>query len=264
MDRQIADLRNRMESETPFSVEVDEALDSILDLQRKKGHILYWSSLGSREEDQNVLEIDVTRCWAEERNRRGWKIDLDSIRINKKEQVSKKSTRPMKLDPPDCLAEMDGGTMIGVEVSMLSHPQAKHYWKLPQSVREIPWIEEPGPHVLDQWKEMPMPPNAYEWTPEEIQKALSDIVMDKSKKIESKRVKDPSVLSGLSKLFLVIPMDEAWLDGTLGKGKYWTVEGQIIEVCPPQSIDGVYVMGSPMPGRDGKDQCLVSAVRVAE
>ena len=264
MDRQIPDFRDRMASQTPSSMEVGEVLDTILDLQRKKGHIPYWSSLGSREEDQDVLEICATRCWAEERSRGGWRLDLDSIRINRKKQVSKKSTKLMKLDPPDCLAEMDGGTMIGVEVSMLSHPQANHYWKLPQSVREIPWIEEPGPHVLDQWREKPMSPNTYKWTPEELQKALGNIVKKKNKKIENKRVKDSCALSHLAKLYLVIPMDEAWLDGTLGKDTYWTVEGQIIEVRRPRSIDGVYVMGSPMPGQGGKDQCLVSEVRLIE
>ena len=233
VDCQIGDLRDRMDSQTP-SVEVAKALEELVDLQRKKGNIPFWSSLGSREEDQDVLEIGVTRCWAEEMNRRGWKIDLDTIRINKQKQASQKNIKPGRLDPPDCLAEMDGGKAIGVEVSMLSHPQApKLYWKLPQSVREIPLIKEPGPHVLDQWREKPMPPNTYEWTPEELRKALSNIVKNKNKKIENKRVADASVLSRLSKLFLVIPMDEAWLDGTLGKDKHWTVEGQIIEVLRP-------------------------------
>lgn len=261
VNRQILDLRDRMESETPFSMDVKEVLDQILDLQRRKGHIPYWSSLGSREEDQDVLELDATSRWAEEMNRHGWRFDLVSIRINKKKQVSKKS---MKLDPPDCLVDMDGGTTIGVEVSMLSHPQSKEYWKLPPSVREIPSIEEPGSHVLDQWRGIPMSPNTYNWTSEELQKALGYIVKKKNKKIENKRLKDPSALSRLAKVYLVIPMDEDWLDGTLGRDKYWTVEGQVIYVRRPRSIDGVYVMGSPMLGKGGQGKCPVSEVHLVE
>ena len=245
----------------------DAVMRNLVDLQRKKGHIPFWGSLGNREEDQDVAEIEVTRCWAKEMNKRGWRIRTDTIRPNRG-QTSKKSGKPMKLDPPDCLAEMDGGKTIGVEVSMLVHPQAKHYWKRQQSDRGLPPIKEPGLHDLDQWREKPMSPNTYEWPPVELQKALSNIVKNKNEKIENKRVKDPSVLSQLSKLFLVIPMDEAQLDGTLGEDKYWTVEDQIIEVPRPRSIDGVYVVGPPdwLDGTlgDGNDHYLVSEVRLAE
>ena len=72
------------------------------------------------------------------------------------------------------------------------------------------------------------------------------------------------MLSRLSKLFLVIPMEETWLDGTLGKDEYWTVEGQIVEVPRPRNIDGVYVMGCPISGEDENDHCPVSEVRLAE
>ena len=109
-----------------------------------------------------------------------------------------------------------------------------------------------------------MPPDDYPWTLEELQETLSDIVRNKNKKIGNKRVKDSSVLSRLSKLFLVIPMDEAWLNGPLGKDKYWTVEGQIIEVPRTRSIDGVYVMGPPPPSEDGTDHHPVSEVRLVE
>ena len=57
-------------------------------------------------------------------------------------------------------------------------------------------------------------------------------------------------------------MDEDWLDGTLGKDEYWTVEGQIIEVPQPRSIDGVYVIGCPMPNESESDRCPVSEVRL--
>ena len=247
----------------PFSEEVDEALWCILDLQSKKGHIPYWSALGSSEEDKDTAERHAAQCWAEEMNERGWRIRIDTIRPNSG-QTSKKSGKPVKLDPPDYLAEIDGGKTIGVEVSMLSHPQAKHYWKLQQSVREIPRIEEPGPHVLDQWKKKPASPNMYRWTPEELQKTLGDIVKSKDQKIQNKRHKDPSVLSRLSKLFLVIPLDEAWFDGTLGKDECWTVEGQIIELPRPLNIDGVYMVGSPMSGEDDYNHCPVSEVRLAD
>ena len=240
-----------------------DALWDVLDQQHKKGHIPFWSSWGNREEDQDTAEIEVTQCWAEAMNKHGWRIDVQTIRINEKNQASQKSIKPVKLDPPDCLAEMDGGKTIGVEVSMLVHPQARHYWKLPPSVREIPWIEEPGLHVLDQWKWKPAAPNTYPWTPELLQKKLNGIVKNKNQKIENKGEKDPSVLSRLSKLFLVIPMDEAWLDGTLGKNKYWTVEGQIVEVPRPRSIDGVYMMGQPR-SEDANARPLVSEVRLAE
>ena len=170
----------------------------------------------------------------------------------------------MKLDPPDCLAEMDGDKTIGIEVSMLVHPQAKHYWNLRPSVREIPWIEEPGLHVLDQWRGKPMPPDTYAWTLEELQKAVADIVKNKSEKIENKREKDPSVLSRLSQLFLVIPMAEAGLDGTLGKDEYWTVEDQIVEVPRPRNIDDVYVVGDHRSDGSGHGRYPVSEVRLVE
>jgi len=247
----------------PFSGEVEDALARILDQQRKKGHLPFWGALGGREEDKEAAELDATRCWAEEMNERGWRIRINAIRPNRG-QASKTSGKPMKLAPPDCLAEMDGDKTIGIEVSMLVHPQAKHYWNLRPSVREIPWIEEPGPHVLDQWEGKPLPPNTYEWTLEELQKAVGDIVKNKSGKIENKRARDPSVLSRLSQLFLVIPMDEEWLDGTLGEDEYWTVEDQIFEVPRPRNIDGVYVVGDYRPGRSGHGHYPVSEVRLAE
>lgn len=246
----------------PFSGEVEEALARILEQQRKKGYLPFWGALGGREEDKEAAEVDATRCWAGEMNERGWRICVDTIRPNRG-QAPKKSGKLVKLDPPDCLAEIDGDKTIGVEVSMLVHPRAQWYWKLQPSDREIPLLEEPGPHVLDQWEGKPMPPNAYEWTLEEIQKAVADIVKNKSGKIENKRAKDPSVLSRLSKLFLVIPMDEAWLDGTLGQDKYWTVEGQIVEVPQPRNIDGVYVVGY-RPDGSGHGHYPVSEVRLAK
>ena len=177
----------------PGAEEVEEILASILVQQSKKGYLSYWGALGSSEEDKDAAERDAARCWAKEMNERGWRIRTDTIRPNSG-QAAKKGARPVKLDPPDCLAEIDGGKTIGVEVSMLVHPRAKDYWKLPHSDREIPRIEEPGPHVLDQWRGKPMPPNTYEWTLEELQGALGDIVKNKSEKIENKRAKESSVL----------------------------------------------------------------------
>jgi len=247
----------------PFSGELEEALARILDQQRKKGHLPFWGALGGREKDKEDAELDATRCWAEEMNECGWRIRIDTIRPNRG-QASKTSGKPVKLDPPDCLAEIDGVKTIGVEVSMLVHPRAQWYWKLRPSDREIPWIEEPGPHVLDQWRGKPIPPDTYAWTLEELQKALADIVKNKNRKIENKREKDPSVLSRLSQLFLVIPMAEAGLIGTLGKNEYWTVEGQIVEVPKPRSIDTVYVIGCSMPGESENERYPVSEVRLAE
>ena len=109
-----------------------------------------------------------------------------------------------------------------------------------------------------------MPPDTYAWTLEELQKALADIVKNKNRKIESKREKDPSVLSRLSKLFLVIPMAEAGLDDTLGKNEYWTVEDQIVEVPRTRNIDGVYVVGDYRPDGSGHGRYPVSEVRMAE
>ena len=120
--------------------ELDDALWDVLVLQHTKGHIPFWGSLGNREEDQDTVEIEVTQCWAEAMNKHGWRIDVQTIRINEKNQASQKSIKPVKLDPPDCLAEMDGGKTIGVEVSMLVHPKATLYWKLKQSDREIPGL----------------------------------------------------------------------------------------------------------------------------
>ncbi|MDE0165824.1 MAG: hypothetical protein OXH92_02290 [Bryobacterales bacterium] len=102
------------------------------------------------------------------------------------------------------------------------------------------------------------------WTLEELQKALSDIVKNKNRKIENKREKDPSVLSRLSQLFLVIPMAEAGLDGTLDKDEYWTVENRIVEVPRPRNIDGVYVVGDYRPDGSGHGRYPVSEVRLAK
>ena len=59
-------------------------------------------------------------------------------------------------------------------------------------------------------------------------------------------------------------MDEAWFDGTLGKDEYWTVEGQIVEVPKPRSIDVVYVTRCPMPGENENERYPVSEICLAE
>ena len=72
------------------------------------------------------------------------------------------------------------------------------------------------------------------------------------------------MLSHLSKLFLMIPMETPWLGGPLGKDEYWTVEGQIIKVLRQRNIDVVYVMGCQISGKGVNDHCPVSEVRLAE
>ena len=66
----------------------------------RRGHANYWNA---GNESQSWMEIGATRDWAKEMNKRGWQINIATIR---------KNPEPY----PDCLAEM-GGQKIGVEVT---------------------------------------------------------------------------------------------------------------------------------------------------
>ena len=79
-----------------------EAMERISDSCRKRGHATGWHA---PNEFQDQMEVGATRDWAEEMNKRGWKIDIHTIRKNSETY-------------PDCVAEMDG-EKIGVEVTEL-------------------------------------------------------------------------------------------------------------------------------------------------
>ena len=108
----LGDGKDTLRCPAPFSEEVDEALWCILDLQSKKGHIPYWSALGSSEEDKDTAERHAARCWAEEMNERGWRTRIDTIRPNRG-QTSKKSGKPVKLDRPGCDAVTNASNLSG-------------------------------------------------------------------------------------------------------------------------------------------------------
>ena len=191
-----------------------EVMGRIVDSKRRRR---YATGFHVPRELKSLEEVDSTRDWAEEMNRRGCQINIRTIR---------KNTEPY----PDCLAEMDG-EKIGIERTELVCREAI------KAYPEIPWLEEPGPHFLDQLASLPKPPIFVVWTRDAFQKRLNEIVQDKDR-----RVKDGS----LFKQFLLIVTDEDWL-GEATLSEYL----QTIKLQRPRHFDGIYVMGSYIPDPDG-------------
>ena len=81
------------------------------------------------------MEVDTVRDWSTEMNRRGFQIDMDSIRKNSDAY-------------PDCLAEMSGRT-FGVEVTELVDREAiREYGRLRRAAgSEWDPLGSPGPPV---------------------------------------------------------------------------------------------------------------------
>ena len=187
-----------------------EAMERIEDSCRKRGHATGWHA---PNEFQNQMEVGATREWALEMNKRGWKIDIHTIRKNSETY-------------PDCTAEMDG-EKIGVEVTELvdgnvikEHPENPRYEGPEQFVREF---------------SVPMPP---EWPIEKFEQHLRKLVCHKNE-----RVKD----SSLSKQFLLIVTDEPWLDkATLAEYL------RTIKLQRPRHFDSVFVMTSYVPNPAGR------------
>ncbi len=193
--------------------ELVEALKRVEERDRRRGHATYFHA---DNESQGLMEVGAVRDWAEEMNRRGCHVDIDTIRKND--------------DPyPDCLAEMDG-EKIGVEVVELVDENAI------KEHPELPPYEEPEQFMRESSK-LPIPMSP-EWPPDKFQRRLDRIVRKKDK-----RVKDGS----LSKQFLLIVTDEPRLDETT-LSKYL----KTTKLQQPQHFDGVYLGMSYMPDSAGK------------
>ena len=186
-----------------------EALKRTEDTYRKRGHATYWHA---DNKNQGPMEVGATKDWADEMNRRGWQIDICTIR---------KNSEPY----PDCTAVMDG-EKIGVEVVELvdenaikEHPENPRYEGPEQFLREF---------------SIPLPP---EWPIQKFEKYLREKVCHKDL-----RVKDGS----LSKQFLLIVTDEPRLDEVTLDEHLKTIKLQ-----RPQNFDGVFVMTSYVPDGRG-------------
>lgn len=187
-----------------------EGLKRFADSHRKRGHAPYWHA---DNEFQGPMEVGAVIDWAKEMNKRGWQIDICTI---------KKNCEPY----PDCIAEMNG-EKIGVEVTELvdedairGHPENPHY---------------EGPEQFMSEFQSPMPPK---WPFEKFERCLRKIVCRKDK-----RTRD----SSLAKQFLLIVTDEPWLDEATLADHLSTVKLQ-----RPRHFDGVYVMMSYVPNPAGK------------
>ncbi len=187
-----------------------EGMEQIERSKRRRGYATFWHA---DNKSQGYMEVDAARDWAEEMNKQGCQIDIDTIQ---------KNSEPY----PDCLAEMDG-EKIGVEVTELVCREAI------EESPEIPRLEA-GPHFLDQLAEQltsrQKQPFFVVWNPDAFQEYLKEIVQKKDK-----RVKDRS----LSKQFLLIVTDEPWLDETT-LSKYL----KTIKLQPPRNFDAIYIMTS--------------------
>ena len=213
-------------SDDEQELELFGAMKRIENMNRKRGHATCWHA---ENEFQGPMEVFATRCWAEEMNKRGRQIDIDTIRKNPETY-------------PDCLAEMDG-EKIGIEVTELVDEEAiDEHPKIPPLVVTA---DRPGSCALDKLPQ-PMPPG---WPLDKFERCLNKRVQRKDE-----RVKDGS----LSKQFLLIVTCEPWLDEATLSAYLKTIELQ-----RPQNFDGVYIMGSYMPDPDGEGHYPAFEVAVA-
>ena len=202
-----------------------ERLKRIESMNRKRGHATCWHA---ENKFQGPMEVFAARCWAEEMNRRGYQINIHTIRKNPETY-------------PDCLAEMDG-EKIGIEVTELVDEDAIDE---PPKIPPLVELVEPRPHALDKLPQ-PMP---LEWSSDKFERSLNKIVQRKDE-----RVKD----SSLSKQFLLIVTCEPSLDeATLSEYL------KTIKLQRPQNFDGVYIMGSYVPDPDGEGHYPVFEVPLA-
>ncbi len=189
---------------------VSEVLKRIADSHRKRGHATYWHAAN---ECQGPMEVGAVMDWAEQMNKRGCQIDIDTIKKNPDTY-------------PDCIAKMDG-EQIGVEVTELvdgnairCHPENPQYEGPEQFVREF---------------QQPMPPK---WSREKFEQCLSERVCRKDKGVKC---------GSLAKQFLLVVTDEPWLDQATLADYLRTIKLQ-----PPRNFDGVYVMMSHVPNPTGR------------
>lgn len=149
------------------------ALQRRAEIDEKRGHATFWHADNST---RPWMEVDAVRNWSTEMNRRGFQVDIDSIRKNSDAY-------------PDCLAKLSGRT-FGVEVTELVDSEAiREYGRLRRAAGSG-WdpFGPPGPSV----------PN---WDLESFRSRLDEITLNKDA-----RVRD----SALVKQFLLILTDEPW------------------------------------------------------
>ena len=99
-DRELFDDDETTDDEVTEGRELLEYTKRIVDRNRKRGHANFWNA---GNEDQGLMEVNATKDWAKEMNKRGWQINMGTIQKNAEIY-------------PDCLAEMDG-KKIGVELT---------------------------------------------------------------------------------------------------------------------------------------------------
>ena len=193
---------------------------------RKRGHATGFNAPRKYKSSGEVLSV---RCWAEEMNKTGCRIYLNTTRKNPDAY-------------PDCLAMMGGLRKIGIEVTELVDRDAI------RAHPEIPPYQGPE-HFLDNLEKFqgPLPPI---WTLEDFEQHLQDIV--RKKDLRGKE-------SSLSRQVLLIVTDEDLLDGN-------TLDEYLaaIELPRPCSFDGVYLMRDYVPDGDGHGNFPVSEVCLAE
>ena len=197
-----------------------ETMERIENSWRKRGHAPYWHA---PNEFQDQMEVGATREWASEMNKRGWKIDIDSVRKNVP-------------DPPDCAAEMRGKT-IGIEVTELVdrkaialHPETPRFQGPEHFVKEFP---------------QPLPPS---WPREKFYERVAAIIERKDRRAAEVRAlrPQPSCDNLVSSEFLLIVTDEPWLDEATLAGHLRT-----IKLHRPGHFDRVFLMMSYVPDGEG-------------
>ena len=202
-----------------------ETVPEMEESNRRRGHA---TGFNAPRKYKLFEEIRSVKRWSEEMNKRGCRIDLNTIRKNPDAY-------------PDCLAMMGRLRKIGIEVTELvdraaisAHP-------------EIPPYEGPEHFVQNLEKyQGPLPPM---WTLKKFEHHLRNIV--RRKDLRGKE-------SSLSKQFLLIVTDEPWLDGN-------TLDEHLdaIKLPQPCNFDGVYVMRDYVPDGDGHGHYPVSKVSLA-
>ena len=189
--------------------ELIEALQQTIDRDRKRGHATYWNADNAT---QDCTEVDSVLKWATEMNRRGWEIEIPSIRKNPDVY-------------PDCLATMSREA-IGVEVTELVDSEA---------IRVNAELRKAGVPMLNglEFPNIPAPI----WHLGDFQKKLEEIIQRKDY-----RVRDFS----LAKQFLLIVTDEPWLDEAT-VAEYIAA----LNLKRPRHFDEVYLLLSYVPDSTG-------------
>lgn len=218
------------ESELDNESELDEreqkallaALQRRAEIDEQRGHATFWHADNAT---QPWMEVDAVRNWSTETNRRGFQIDIDSIRKNSDAY-------------PDCLAEMSGRT-IGVEVTELVDSEA---------IREHGGLRGAAGSEWDPWG-FPGPPIPI-WDLDSFRSRLDEITQKKDDRVPD---------STLAKQFLLILTDEPWLDEETVSGYL-----EALKLKRPKHFDQIFLMLSPVPNGSGNRRYPVFEVPLQE